>query len=147
MADRQFEVSRSAFTIKCGKAILLGSLIPVWIFIIWNYFWTANSQGNYSAPVSILEMQLLCIPYFTYQLPAYLVSGMIFISFVKKGWIKSAIAAYLGAGISGWIISTLLLFILYTADSDYLSAMGSAFIEGVPSLLLYLWFLYPKPVE
>ena len=72
---------------------------------------------------------------------------MIGISLVKRGWIKSAITAYLGVGIAGWFISTLLLSVLFTTDGDYLVAMEIALIGGLPSLLLYLWFFLPKPVN
>jgi hypothetical protein len=145
MAERQFEISKRAFIRKCSMAILLGSVISVWMFIIWDYFSMIRDQGYYSAPTSILEMQLLCIPIFGYQLPAYLVSGLICISLVKRGWVKSAIVAYLGAGLSGWIISTLLMFV---SGTDYtLDAMVGALGIELPSLLMYLVFLFPKSAE
>lgn len=147
MDQRQFETGRLVFTKKSALAMLLGSLITSWIYMIGNYFETIKSQGYYSSPFSILEFQLLCLPFFAYQLPAYLISGMIGISLVKRGWIKSAITAYLGVGITSWVFSTLLLSVLFTTNGDYLVAMKIALIGGLPSLLLYLWFLYPKPVE
>ena len=152
MAERQFEISTRVFIRKSGMAILLGSLIPIWVFIIWDYFSTMSNPGYYSAPVSILETQLLCIPIFGYQLPAYLVSGIIGITLVKRGWIKSAMAAYWGVGISGWIVSALLYFILLSgmligSDETTIQAMGFSLGLGLPSLLLYLLFLFPKSTE
>lgn len=146
MDQRQFEINRRIFAKKSSLAILLGSLISSWIYIIGNYLETIKSQGYYSSPFSILEFQLLCLPFFAYQLPAYLVSGMIGISLVKHRWIKPAITAYLGVGITSWVVSALLLSVLFTTNGDYFIAMKIALIGGLPSLLLYLWFLYPKPV-
>ena len=149
MAERQFEVSKRAFIFKCSMAILLGSLIPAWVFIIWNYVETIKLHGYYSSPFSIVEMQLLCLPYVAYQLPAYLVSGIICISLVKRGWIKSALAAYLGVGISGWLVSTLplSLFFVSSGDDDIVQFIILSLAQGLPSLLLYLVFLCPKSVQ
>jgi hypothetical protein len=145
MAERQFEISKRVLIMKCSVATLLGSLISVWLFIIWNYFSTVKDQGYYSAPLSILEMHLICIPIFGYQLPAYLVGGLICISLLKRGWVNSAIVAYLGAGLSAWIISTLLMFL---SGTDYtLDALVGALGIGLPSLLLYLVLLFPKSAE
>jgi hypothetical protein len=145
MAERQFEISKRVLIMKCSVVTLLGSLISVWLFIIWNYFSTVKDLGYYSNPFSILEMHLICIPIFGYQLPAYLVSSLICISLVQRGWIKSAIVAYLGAGLSGWIISTLLMFV---SGSDYtLDALVGALGIELPSLLIYLVFLFPKSAE
>jgi len=86
-------------------------------------------------------MHLICIPVFAYQLPVYLVSSLIYVSLFKRGWVKSAIVAYLGAGISGWIISSLFWFV---SGTDYtLGGMVVALEIGLPSLLVYLVFLYP----
>ena len=145
MAERQFAINYRKTLMKCSIAILLGSLISAWLFIILNYFETVNSQGYYSAPVSILEMHLLCIPVFAYQLPVYLVSSLIFVSLFKRGWVKSAVVAYLGAGISGWIISSLFWFV---SGTDYtLGGMVVALEIGLPSLLVYLVFLYPRSAD
>ena len=147
MDNRQFEISRRKFIKKCGVAVLLGSLITSWIYIILNYFETMKLQGYYSSPFSILEFQLLCLPFFAYQIPAYFVGGMIGISLVKRGWIRSVITAYLGVGIAGYFISTLLLSVLFTTDSSYFVAMEITLLGEFPSLLLYLWFLFPKKVQ
>ena len=145
MAERQFEISKRVLIMKCSVVTLLGSLISVWLFIIWNYFSTVKDLGYYSAPFSILEMHLICIPIFGYQLPAYLVSGLICISLVQRGWVKSAIVAYLGAGISGWIISSLFWFV---SGTEYtFGGMVVALEIGLPSLLVYLVFLYPKSAD
>jgi hypothetical protein len=145
MAERQFEISKRVLITKCSVATLLGSLISVWLFILWNYFSTVKDLGYYSAPFSILEMHLICIPILGYQLPAYLVSSLIGMNLVKRGWIKSAMAAYLGAGVAGWLISTLLMFV---SGTDYtLDAVVGALGIELPSLLLYLVFLFPKYVE
>jgi hypothetical protein len=152
MAERQFEISKRAFIRKSSMALLLGSLIPIWVFILWDYFSTIGDQSYYSAPVSLLETQLLCIPIFGYQLPAYLVSGIIGITLVKRGWIKSAMATYWGVGISGWIVSALLYSILLSGilrgtDETTIQALGFSLGLGLPSLLLYLVFLFPKSTE
>jgi hypothetical protein len=151
MAENQFEINRKKFIGKCLKAIILGSFIPAWMFIIWNYFSTIIRQGYYSAPVSMLEMNFLCIPAGGYQLPVYLVSGMIGISLVKGGWIKSAMAAYLGVGVAGWTISSVLLSIMSInssgGDESVFALIVISIMMELPGFLLYLWFLFPKPVD
>jgi hypothetical protein len=75
----------------------------------------------------------------------YLVSSLICVSLFKRGWVKSAIVAYLGVGISGWIISSLFWFV---SGIDYtLGDMVVALEIGLPSLLVYLVFLYPRSAD
>jgi hypothetical protein len=51
----------------------------------------------------------------------------------------------LAAGVAGWLISTLLMFV---SGTDYtLDAMADALGIELPSLLLYLLFLFPKSAE
>jgi hypothetical protein len=145
MAEKQFEINKRAFIKKCSVALLLGSLISIWIVILLSYLSTLREQGYYSAPVPVLIMHMYCIPIFMYQFLGYIVSGLICIALVKRGWIKSAITAYLGVGISGWIISTALLAV-YGGFFSLDSIVGASEI-GLPSLLLYLVFLFPKPAE
>jgi hypothetical protein len=145
MARKQFEVSKRALIGKCSAALLLGSIASIWIVISLSYLSTLKEQGYYSAPVPVLIMHMYCIPIFIYQFIGYMVSGVIYMGLIKRGWINSAIVAYLGVGISGWIISTALLFV-YSGFYSLDSIMGASEI-GLPSLLLYLWFLYPKPAE
>jgi hypothetical protein len=69
MAERQFAINYKKTLMKCGIAILLGSLISAWLFIILNYAETVNSQGSYSARyhtenicfVLYLHINFLCI--------------------------------------------------------------------------------------
>jgi hypothetical protein len=135
MAKTQFEINKGAFIMKCGAATLLGSLsVPLVSMIFYGAF----------PP----EAMLLCIPICGYQLPAYLISGMVGISLFERGRIRSAMTAYLGVGFSGWLISTLLLFIMGAdGSSSSFVVAEAAVIAGLPSLLLYLVFLFPKRVN
>ena len=152
MDQRQFEVNAGKFVKKCAVILVFGSLIPAWMFIISEYVDMVNHRGYYSwndsPPLPLFAAQFLCIPILGYQLPTYIISGLIGINFVKGGRIKPAIAAYLVVGIAGWFVSTLLLFIMnmlpgYSAvDTMIFSAE-----EGLPSLFLYLVFFFPKRVK
>src|SRR5258706_9879869 len=100
-------------------------------------------------PFSIVEVQMLCLPFLANQFPAYLVSGIICISLVKHGWIKSALAAYLGVGVSGWLVSTLPLFLFFVSsgDDDIVQFIILSLAQVISSLLVYLVFLCRKSVE
>lgn len=145
MADKQLKIDHGNIVIKCGIATVVGSLISAWAFVVWDYFYTIQIQGYYSAPLSVLEISFLCIPLCGYQFPVYLISSLFNAHLIKRGFLKSLNIAYLGAGITSWLAGSLLLIISGTGDT--FADMFEMFVSGLPSLLLYLWFLYPKPVE
>jgi hypothetical protein len=133
------EMSYREMLKKSSVAILLGSLITTWLFIALNYFETIDKQGYYSAPLSMLELHLMCIPIIGYQFPSYLISNLICVNFFKRGWLKSAILTCVAGGVFGWILSTLLL---YTLSIDYtLENLLNVLQLGLPSLIVYYVFV------
>ncbi|MBE0669350.1 MAG: hypothetical protein IH588_02075 [Anaerolineales bacterium] len=128
---------------RVSISIILGSLITPLLFVIFNYFETINTKGIYYSPVSVFEMQMLCIPLFGYQLPSYLTGGMLFANLLNRGFLKSAVPTYIWTGVLGWILSTGLLFV-GSIKHDLASVLSST-ILGLPSLLVYyLFFLSPE---
>jgi hypothetical protein len=145
MAGKQLEISYGEVAKRAGIAIIFGSLLTPWLIFLSDYVWTVASGERhwfYSA-FSILEMQIMCLPFFGYQFPSYLASNIICASLFKRGLLKSKKAVYFIAGFVGWLGSSALLF---TNNVTYdIESMLNTAIMGIPSLLIYyILCLLPK---